>query len=370
MSNLAVLYFVAFCVGDTSAQVSQAIRNACDSNINSISSAEIAFSYSVGSCSHIESALAGKWTEHSEATGFLAFDGSSVRYDRLYPLSEMALRRQRKGENRYVSPLQSIRLLTDGAATFYDVILPSSDEASTNHSIQIFRGPEVFYKNATFYCGVGGTIPAFQGLSSYVERAASSQSGVRLEALDDKAVLNGRNVARLAFVTPKGRATFWVDVERGAMTVRAEITRDRTTATISYDDFRLLENGCWFPFRELAFLNGGMTFEYKINSIKKLNCKIDESAFSLSFPKPVAVINQAEMVRHPPQRDWSLLHLPRHSAPGTIALTPREPNAAAASMPGEIEQKSRWGLIAVILGLSVVAVAVAVQHARRRNLHD
>jgi hypothetical protein len=343
-------------------QSATAIRNAFEANLHALTSADLSFQFSAGLATDLDSARKGTWKDRSTASGRLAFSGSAVRFERNFPLELLRSHRQSLGTRKFSTVFNSMRLLTDGTRTFYDLITPSLDGSELIHSTQIFGGTDHFAANSQFPFGLAGAGCTHSPLGVYLDLLAGKSDGVRLDEVDENAELDGTQVVKITVSSPGLEASFWVDPDRGALPLKVVLDKPKIRLIYLYDDIRLIHNEMWLPFREVMYLANGYVQEFRIEQITSVNEGLSEATFELTFPKPIGVIDKLAMLAYSPQKTWSLNHLPSRGSRGTISILPQE--STGPQLPGEQQPADRSGYLFLAAG-ALVLVCVAAVYFRR-----
>ena len=123
----------------------EAIRTAHQANRAHITRATMRLRYSVGNATDLASALAGRWTERSDADCLFVLDGTRARYDRLFDPEVMREKRRMTGALSSSTRVSSVRVVTDGRVTLSDYLFiapPRSGEEVLTRQVRIDEGTD------------------------------------------------------------------------------------------------------------------------------------------------------------------------------------------------------------------------------------
>ncbi|WP_165068723.1 hypothetical protein [Paludisphaera rhizosphaerae] len=323
----------------------EAVRDVYRSNLSGVTVADVSFRFSTGNALTLIDALAGKWTKRSNANGRLVFNESLKRFDRVSSLDDSNASRKWITDKSFKSDLPpSVRVVTDGNCTFLDKIEPSVDGSKFIHGVQIHAGIQPFNTYARIPLGLGGVGDRVMNLAADLDSALLENADTHFESIDRDAVLDGKPLIRITFNHNGGQREYWIDLQRGA-TPQQIVTRStkHQAFTIIYDDFYNINNTTWYPFRELVFTEGGLARETIIERHSKFTGRLPENAFELDFPEPIAVMDQARMLKYAPRVAWKLDSLPSASSRDAAPVFFQEPQVEVPKMPSEREAASHLG---------------------------
>ncbi len=101
--------------------------------------ATIKFRSSVGTAASYEDAKSGRWNTRYDQYAFCAYDNKQARYEVVYPLGEMVARRKKGRQGRWLSPISSVRTLTDGTSSLVETVFPNDAGDALKRSALISR---------------------------------------------------------------------------------------------------------------------------------------------------------------------------------------------------------------------------------------
>ncbi len=359
------LFFGSLLADSDDLTTARAIRTAYEANRTALQrSGNLHFRFSVGYAPSLEVARRGEWTTRHTARGAYVYDGEHARYECLFSAEDHAEARIKRGDV-WTSPLNSVRILTDGGKTLLDQVALSRTGTSLRHLLQIVPGNEGFYREVICPLDVGRPSAGGYDLGDALQRATEPGGDLTLAVVADEAV-DGRNVVHLTVSLGDARRDYWVDIERGAIPIRVQSSEGgRIVRQVAYDDIRQVNDFGWWPHREtIHFEKSGLTKQFTALDAT-FGSSVERSAFRLEFEDAVPVVDTVTMRRYQPQRVWDLRRLPGSTSSMSRQITVSPYRTSEAAMPGEREPRPAWVIPGFVLAAAALVAAAYVYAGRR-----
>ena len=348
----------------------EAIHTAHQANRALMTRATIRLRFSIGDAPDMSAALAGRWTDRSDADGLFVMDGPRMRYDQLFEPEVMRAKRHATGPMSYSTRVTSVRVVTDGRVTLTDLMSfkPASVGGEPlSRQVRIDPGVDPFFLRTHLPLRPGrqGTGTSF---GTVVELLRNGAEGIRLKEVKLGSRLDGVEVAEVAIEVADGTTRFWFDLRRGAVPIleRSETNGGKIFTLDRCEDLRQVAGGAWLPFRRVRYTNNGNSvWEWSILEAD-FDKVPDEGQFRLTLPKAQSVMDAAAMREYPPADVWDLARLPPANAPGVRPLLPRMSTVEPPTMPGERHPTPYASIATVAVGVILVTLAVVFWRRRSR----
>ena len=343
------------------AAIAKTIAAAYDANCALITHGSAKIFYSVGMADDLEAALAGRWSDRTDAKGEFALDLPRARYDQLFDTKELIAKRNLKGGGGYSTRLISGRVVTDGSQTLNEAI-NIGRSASGDVPIcrlTIFAGTDAFLKLAHLPLDLG--VPTPEGAPGRVIRdAIDGRNGWRIASVMLDASLEGVKVAEVVIETGKtGRGRLWFDLNRGAvpLQIRNESSDGKQFSVERYDDLHELPGGAWLPYRRTDFNDQKLA-----NQIVLQDAHFDrvpgQENFRMKLAKAEPVFDEVHKRRYAAGDTWDLAKLPAPDAIGNFPILDRSDLVSAPVMPGELRAWPNSAIVIVSLGVVLVVLSL------------
>lgn len=321
----------------------------------------------------------------STVTGLYVFDGDRRRFDHVYSLDDLVARRERIGENRWMSPISSWRRLTDGQTTLIDElgVIDGENETLLRHNPYLISGKNEFFKHLQFPLALGNPDPgdAQPDLGMDLARALEGGGEWHVAAVEENATIRGIPVLKLTFARDNGETQeYWVDLEHGAIPLRIRwVSHDeKFNSGLQYDysDIRQVGDQAWLPYRMSVsplddFTSDGRVRQVSIREVvideAELSAHPDPSLFRMEFPEPVPLINITTKVRHDPRQMWDLNAISPAASAFARPLNMAPPASSFPPMPGQREAVSPWRMVLIVVGVLLLTTGCLVAYRRWRH---
>jgi hypothetical protein len=354
MFLLFLLATIAFQPTDSSEQI-DFLRISFKANKDSFAFGTFHFQYTRGRCASLSDAESGVFSSSISEDGLYVFDGKNERYDLLADPEALAAVTKRLSKKKSASMATAFRALTDGEVTLLDRMFLDDEDKYSYRSPEIYPGTEMFCTDAyfNFPLSLGNCDKVIGDLFDNLSRI---KDGVyTLSELDLDSKLDGLPACKLLCTFKGGSITYWIDRSRGCLPIRVELRGDEPgfDASYRYSDFEHVASAGWLPRRRQRIWASGKLAELVVITKLDVTNRPQRSLFTLDFPKPVPLNNQAKQLVYAKQKTWSLLDLPGASSPRTRPAP--QQHFSAGEMPGEIEPGLNW--LIPLAGAIVLAVA-------------
>lgn len=319
--------------------VLEAVKTAYQANREAFAFGTIHFRSSMGTAGSLDKVLSGEWKPEDTAKGLYVYEDLRGRYECITDNIQKYLKPTSEGKPTDPGAVHSVRTVTDGKSTLYDLMRPNRNRGSWSYLSEIDSGVDRFYREAFAPLELGTPNPRIFCLSADIEMARDKPGMCRVLSLDERQKLG--DVEALKLSLRLGESTvreYWVDLRRGAIPMlMTDAYGKDVTRSVVYTDIRHIEGKGWLPFRLTVFTKQGKS-DGSVRDI--LIQKVDferrpeKSMFRLEYPNPKPMVDSARMVQYAAQKVWDLDALPSLNS-GRVTRLQQAPDLAGGALPGE-----------------------------------
>ena len=344
-------------------KIAETARTAFQANRSSMPYGKIVYDYSLGRADSIEAAEAGDW-EHYTAKSEFVYNKEMIKYTRVF--GEMDMVRQLGGvdTNRTGLALSSMRIVTNGKVTLFDVMHPSGDQSdeTMHHMSQINPGVESLYHEVVVPLSLG--LPAEYVLTDHVLKQAIEGVDCKITKVEEHKDDKDNNVIKFWISADGAEIEIWVDIDRGGIPLRhwSKDARSGVVYEARYDDLREVMEGVWLPWRYTSY-NQGVVHQVVVRDAD-FKAPPASAEFRLDYPEPQILVDVARGLRYKARRTWDLARLPSASSADAKAIDLGD-HSTIPTMPGP--QASRPGWVWYLAAFSLLMAVVAFVVWRRRR---
>jgi hypothetical protein len=355
---------------DNSTQQLEFLRLSYKANKDSFAYGTFRFRFTRGSSASLADAESEVFSKAFELSGFYAFEGDNARYESVADPKVLAAATTRTGELRTSSLITSFRSLTNGKFTLRDNHQLNKEGAPLRHGTVMSSGTNAFYRSGSFdfplYIGDNGNGGSEYDLFRHLTETKGGK--LSLAELDMDSHLDGFNVCKFSCTWKDGRATYWIDLNRGSIPLRVVVhyNPNNTDAVFIFTDLLQMPNAGWLPRKKLHIIHNGKAAIVDRVVVTEFDTEKNPgpSTFQLDFPEPIRVLNSPEKVVYPPSKTWSLLKLPSPSSKGVRPAM--QLPAPTPDLPGEAAPTRFWMMALVAAVVLFLALGFALILARQK----
>lgn len=324
---------------DEGSRLVDACVTAFEANRASLSYGVVGFKYDMGKASNEADALSTKFTPSMSFKGFYVFDGARARYEcaplKVFTTGSKALR-------------PPVRVLTDGNVTIS------------------FRNGRVYSTLGCSSLSNNNAVPLHPGLQqadeSFLDTVDATSTGIRgckLTSVESSRMPDGRAVALFTFDAPEFTNQFWVDLERGAISLKSKSFNKQDNIYIAryHDDIRKVSDHAWFPFRKTTYFSFGQVHRVIVDTADFVS-RPDRSSFRLDFTAATAAADARVAKKVPARKSWDLAALSLATGPIIESnINSRVRSSPSPALPGEASSSSWMWYSSRTLFLGAVLVS-------------
>ncbi len=350
---------------DSGRDLARSVAGIFDDNRSKFPFGEFRIECVSGEASSLKEARADRYLKSHRTMGEYVFIPDHARYRRAFSNRDMEEETRRPSATQSTSTLVSVQALHNSKLSLIDRQAASLKGSEPDHLVAIVAGVAEFNRFAFVPLALGLRDSVRGDLARDVKLALDGRDGWSLEAVEDRATFEGREVVKVVLKVGDARRIYWVDPERGGvpLMMRDEMAGGKQVTELVQEDLRQVKGRGWLPFAMTMFHDDGRVQRVLIRSEACEN-PLSASVLGLDFPVPVAAQDQVTNRVYAPQKYW---HLDELSGPNSPKATPvARPDLGPPVLPGERESPS-WRIPIFTISLAaVVALAGGLLWMRSR----
>ena len=348
----------------------KAIHDVYENNRSSMPHGVVEFEYIDGQADGWEAALAGRYREAITARGFYVFDAENARYSRQFQPEDAASQVVKLSSVQYSFRTFSVELLTNHKLTIMETSTPRGPRPQdVIIGYRSAAGSDSFFKYVMVPLELGKPAHLRHDLGRNLANALNKASDHQVvEVNENTEMMNQKNLISLTIQSKDGVTKYWIDLEHGAIPVRASGTSSNgRTDEMFYRDVRRTKSGGYLP-HDMLLTFADTRFQRLLIKHADLEHAPASDRFQMRLERPMPFPNPNEGGTFKARQVWDLNKLPARSEVGpAIQAAGQDPAATAPfELPGERRSSPPYFLMGAAC-LSLVALAVAWWFSIRRS---
>jgi len=363
---LTLLYTMAVfgIIDNNDSDLLKVIENAYNSNVAMIDTGKAAFVIVEGTVGSVEQATSGKIDKPVRSQGLYIFSGKNLRYEHIYATKDLIDTMQVLDEKTTGNRFQSCQILTNGKATFENIMYIAPEDKSYNQRGLITEGLKAIDLAYSFPLNVGFTNHRMNNLALDIERARNNPT--QLNCVIDDTMLANEHLYIVTLADKNTKRTYWIDVKKSCVPTKVidYDSKNNIQWITLYESMKQLGNGAWLPYRMIRFNN-------KSKRVKRMDIESfqqdvqDTSVFRVTFSQPITIIDSIKNIRHEKATTFGFGQIGSREPARPIRVVNAPSPASGPILPGEVESSSRWSLW-LLLGAAFLIILGFYYRRRRR----